>query len=172
MSRRLEAIIDRMAGKAVAALDLHGDEPGMATRICRTCHVPQPCPTSQVLNDNAVQILEDHDEQVRADERARVSVVHSTLTDEQLVDELVRRGVLEEKVASRWQPVRVPCDCEHPTHARLVGDDSLLTHVTTEVVSVVRYASRWQPDTRTDEQRSDDAITTLRRRLTEEPTHG
>ena len=87
-------------------------------------------------------------------------------SDPDLLDELVRRGVLEEKRENLLRPVQVPCDCEHPTHARLVGDDSPLTHVTSEVVSVVRYASRWQPDTRTPQQRSDDAIDELRRRLT------
>lgn len=47
---RLEAMLDFMAGKEVAALDLHGDEPGLlARRVCRTCHVPQPCPTRQAL---------------------------------------------------------------------------------------------------------------------------
>lgn len=113
-------------------------------------------------------LIHDRDEQVRADERARVSVVHSTLTDEQLVAELVRRGVLEEKREDRLRPARVPCDCEHPTHAGLIGDDAPPTHAATQVVPVVQYATPWKRDTRTDEQRSDDAITALRRRLTGE----
>ena len=91
---------------------------------------------------DAAALIHDRDEQVRADERARVSVLHSTLTDEQLVDELVRRGVLEDgQFRTKDGPMR-------------------------------QYRTRWQPDTRTPEQRTDDAITTLRRRLTEEPTHG
>jgi hypothetical protein len=39
-------------------------------------------------------LIRARDAEIRADERARVSVVHSTLTDQALVDELVRRGVL------------------------------------------------------------------------------
>lgn len=113
-------------------------------------------------------LIRARDAEVRADERGRCSVIHATLDDEALVAELVRRGVLEEKRENLLRPVQVPCDCEHPTHARLVGDDSPLTHVTSEVVSVVRYASRWQPDTRTPQQRSDDAVDELRRRLEED----
>lgn len=140
--------------------------------------------------EDLAPLIRARDEAIRADERAkvladvdgiaRVSALTATdvraildalrkmsePTDDDLVVELVRRGVLEEKRENLLRPVQVPCDCEHPTHARLVGDDSPLTHVTSEVVSVVRYASRWQPDTRTPQQRSDDAIDELRRRLT------
>lgn len=121
-------------------------------------------------------LIHDRDEQIRADERARVSVVHSTLTDErlaglcdcgtceanrrdrqlregatftveQLVAELVRRGVLEER-GVRYDMSQEPVRRE------------------------VRYGSDWLVDTRTPEQRSDDAIATLRHRLAEEPTDG
>lgn len=44
--------------------------------------------------DALAEEIAARDEAVRADERARVSVVHSTLTDADLVGELVRRGVL------------------------------------------------------------------------------
>lgn len=115
---------------------------------------------------HAERVIRARDAEVRADERGRCSVVHATLDDEQLVDELVRRGVLEEKREDHLRPARVPCDCEHPTHAGLIGDDAPPTHAATQVVPVVQYATPWKRDTRTDEQRSDDAIDELRRRLT------
>lgn len=107
-------------------------------------------------DEDAAALIRARDAEVRADERGRCSVVHSTLTDEQLVDELVRRGVLEEKREDRLRPARVPCDCEHPTHAGLIGDDAPPTHVATQVVPVVQYATPWKRDTRTDEQQEDE----------------
>lgn len=86
-------------------------------------------------------VLRLYDEQVRADERARVSVVHSTLTDEQLLDELVRRGVLDRH--------------EHLTHQ--AGSSYL----------EVRYATRWALDTGTDEERGRERLSQLSRRLGE-----
>lgn len=113
-----------------------------------TERVPGSSEYSLVLDrrsGDAAALIRERDEQVRADERARVSVVHSTLTDEQLVDELVRRGVLR----------------EHPGDRRMTASGTTMR----------RYVTPWQPvqpDTRTAEQRTDDAITTLRRRLTGE----
>lgn len=48
-------------------------------------------------DEDAAALIRARDEAIRADERARVSVVHSTLTDQALVDELVRRGVFREE---------------------------------------------------------------------------
>ena len=41
-----------------------------------------------------LDLIRARDEAIRADERARCATVHSTLTDDDLVEELVRRGVL------------------------------------------------------------------------------
>lgn len=117
--------------------------------------------THQELSD----LVAARDEQVRADERARVSVVHSTLTDEQLVDELVRRGVLEDEREHR--EVRMCGGCW--THGfEYHTCDASCTYRSDEVRHERRVVGPWRPDTRTAEQRTDDAIATLRRRLTGE----
>ena len=75
-----------------------------------------------------------------------------------------------EETDTHHRATRVPCDCEHPMHARLLGDDSPPTHVTAVPVQVRRYVTPWEPDPRTPEQTSDDTIARLRARLTgEEP---
>ena len=51
-----------------------------------------------LLDEAGLLASPERDAEVRADERGRCSVVHATLTDEALVDELVRRGVLREEV--------------------------------------------------------------------------
>lgn len=105
----------------------------------------------------------EHDELVRFDERARVSVVHSTLTSEQLVAELVRRGVLEERREHRDRLTWGACW----THGLNVDACDATCTYRDERFAECRLVGPWQPDTRTDEQRSDDAITTLRRRFSE-----
>ena len=75
--------------------------------------------------DATVRLIAARDEAIRADERGRCSVVHATLTDEALVAELVRRGVLrEERVGDnricrcnlhRADPLLyAPCDAHEP----------------------------------------------------------
>ncbi|AKU15762.1 hypothetical protein [Luteipulveratus mongoliensis] len=47
---RLEAMAEFMAEREVEALAIHGDAPGIRSqRVCRTCNVVQPCPTTQAL---------------------------------------------------------------------------------------------------------------------------
>ena len=54
----------------VAALELHGDMPGIealeALKVCRTCHVLQPCPTRAALVSNVTEALKRRDEKVFA----------------------------------------------------------------------------------------------------------
>ena len=45
--------------------------------------------------------------------------------------------------ATRFRPVRVPCDCDNPTHAVLAGDDSPPTHASLEVVPSRRLVGPW-----------------------------
>lgn len=76
-------------------------------------------------DEDAAALIRARDAEVRADERGRCSVVHSTLTDEALVAELVRRGVLREErvgdnrvcrcTAHRSDPVLIaPCEAHDP----------------------------------------------------------
>ena len=77
--------LDRAA--EVVAAQMHGlTTPGMCRGIARA------------LEDAGLLASPERDAEVRADERGRCSVVHATLTDEALVAELVRRGVLRENV--------------------------------------------------------------------------
>lgn len=88
-------------------------------------------------------------------------------------DEMARRdhedaatlAGLREETDIRHRQVRVPCDCEHPMHRRLVGDETPDTHADIVPVRVRRYTTPWEPDPRTDEERSGAAIAQLRRRL-------
>ena len=57
----------RLAMQIVAALELHSDEPNMrAHRVCRTCHVLQPCPTRSALTSDVTEALKRRDEKVFA----------------------------------------------------------------------------------------------------------
>lgn len=57
----------RLAMQIVAALELHSDEPGIeARKICRTCHVIQPCPTRAALTSDVTEALKRRDEKVFA----------------------------------------------------------------------------------------------------------
>lgn len=62
---------------------------------------------------------------------------------------------------------RVPCDCpgDWLHHAQQPGDDSHETHAHFDFVPSVRLVGPWEPDPRTHEQASDEAIHELRRRL-------
>ena len=102
-----------------------------------------PCPEQKALADTlaawcaeraaevrAAAAAEMHriahvaDAEVRADERGRCSVVHATLSDEALVAELVRRGVLvlregvNDDLCYCWTAER--CDC--PRRRRYVTE--------------------------------------------------
>ena len=97
--------------------------------------------------DATVRLIAARDEEIRADERGRCSVVHATLTDEALVAELVRRGVLREERVDRTVARRVPCDCpgDWQHHGRFVGDDGPETHARFDVVPSRRYVTAWEP---------------------------
>ena len=69
-------------------------------------------------------LIRARDAEIRADERGRCSAVHATLTDEALVAELVRRGVLvlregvNDDLCYCWTAER--CDC--PRRRRYVTE--------------------------------------------------
>ena len=122
------------------------------------------------------------DDDYAAAGRGDCSVVHATLDDDALVGELVRRGVLE--VDEYAEPCGWRCDvvtydydeCRHD--CRLSGPHAEHECVNGHTVAVgpddaqpertLRYVTAWEPDTRTAQQRSDDAIDELRRRLKED----
>ena len=88
-----------------------------------------------VLVEQEVEHLTDliraRDAEIRADERGRCSVVHATLSDEALVAELVRRGVLTEDDGG-------VCDADARTHSvncSCFGGSRRLR----------RYVTEWEP---------------------------
>ena len=50
----------------------------------------------------------------------------------------------EWEMTDRAVPKVVPCDCKHPQHARLVGDDSPLTHASFDFVPHRRLVGPWE----------------------------
>ena len=87
-------------------------------------------------------LIRARDAEVRADERGRCSVVHATLTDEALVAELVRRGVLEVECETRDSDR--PTDCwEHGAAKGLC--EPRCTFKWYPPVRVKRHVSPWQP---------------------------
>ena len=124
-------------------------------------------------------LVRARDEAIRADERARCSIVHNTLDDDALLDELVRRGVLEvdeyaepcdwrcDVVTYDYDECRHACRCSgpHAEHECVNGHTVAVGPDDAQPERTLRYVTAWQPDTRTPQQRSDDAIDELRRRL-------
>ena len=104
---------------------------------------------AQALDAAGLLVTPARDEAIRADERAKVL------------------AGFEVERADRMVARRVPCDCpgDWQHHGRFVGDDGPETHARFDVVPSRRYVTAWQPDTRTPQQRSDDAVDELRRRL-------
>ena len=72
-------------------------------------------------------LIRERDAEVRADERAKVL------------------AGFEWEMTDRAMPKVVPCDCKHPQHARLVGDDSPPTHVSFDFVPHRRLVGPWEP---------------------------
>lgn len=110
-------------------------------------------------------------EQVRAATLAQVNAIAQqsalSATDVRvIVDHIERMAELTEERKTIPVGSRVPCDCEHPTHKHLYGDDSPPTHAHFDFVPSVRLVGPWKPDPRTPEQASNEAIDELRRRLT------
>lgn len=92
--------------------------------------------------EDAADLIRARDAEVRADERGRCSVVHATLTDEALVAELVRRGVLEVECETRDSDR--PTDCwEHGAAKGLC--EPRCTFKWYPPVRVKRHVSPWQP---------------------------
>ena len=110
-------------------------------------------------DEDAAALIRARDAEVRADERGRCSVVHATLTDEALVAELVRRGVLEVDEYAEpcgWRCYVVTYDydeCRHTCrrsgphaehecangHTVAVGPDDAQPERT------LRYVTAWEP---------------------------
>ena len=106
-----------------------------------------------------VDLIRARDAEIRADERGRCSVVHATLTDEALVDELVRRGVLEVDEYAEpcgWRCYVVTYDYDECRHAcRRSGPHAEHECVNGHTVAVgpdddqpestLRYVTAWEP---------------------------
>ena len=135
---------------------------------------------ARALEDAGLLVTPERDAEVRADERGRCSVIHATLTDEALVAELVRRGVLEADEYAEpcdWRCYVVTYDYEecrhvcrrsgpHVEHECVNGHTVAVGSDDAQPERALRYVTAWEPDTRTPQQRSDDAIDELRQRLT------
>ena len=95
-----------------------------------------------LLDEAGLLASPERDAEVRADERGRCSVVHATLSDEALVAELVRRGVLEVECETRDSDR--PTDCwEHGAAKGLC--EPRCTFKWYPPVRVKRHVSPWQP---------------------------
>ena len=106
------------------------------------------------INDRLAPALRGLVEAARADERAKVLADVDNIarasslsaTDVRLILDAIREmSGLEWEHATRHRPVRVPCDCDNPTHAVLAGDDSPPTHASLEAVPSRRLVGPWEP---------------------------
>lgn len=90
-----------------------------------------------LLDAAGLLVTPARDAEVRADERGRCSVVHATLTDEALVAELVRRGVLrgEESLLD------LKCGGRQPVSPL----PSVVMCCSGEYVTQRRYVTAWEP---------------------------
>lgn len=106
-------------------------------------------------------LIRARDAEVRADERGRCSVVHATLTDDALVAELMRRGVLEVDEYAEpcgWRCYVVTYDYDecrhvcrrsgpHAEHECVNGHTVAVGPDDDQPESTLRYVTEWEPDT-------------------------
>ena len=122
-----ESVTDHLDRAAeVIAAQMHGlTTPGMCRGIARA------------LEEAGMLVTPEHDAEVRADERGRCSVIHATLDDEALVDELVRRGVLRGEESL----VDLKCGDRQPVNPL----PSVVMCCSGEYVTQRRYVTAWEP---------------------------
>ena len=109
--------------------------------------------------EDAVDLIRARDAEVRADERGRCPVVHATLSDEALVAELVRRGVLEVDEYAEpcgWRCYVVTYDYDecrhtcrrsgpHAEHECVNGHTVAFGPDDDQPESALRYVTAWEP---------------------------